>query len=139
MKGKQIIKQEAIKSIFKGNAVYDDDSIPVILQLCLPPNGRIVKQSSENSRKIIFKSKLYSVEFDISAQSTMVLQNGIPGILPRDPQNENRYYASFYTIKVTGTSSMLGRYSEDSKEYKRWHENVLDVASELDWEKINQI
>jgi len=137
MKDKTILEKEEIRAIFKGNAVYDDDSIPVLWQLCLPPNGRLVKRSSDHTRTISLKSKLYSIDFRITAQSTMVMQQGIPGIIVRDPQNENRYYASFYTVNATGTSSLLSKYSEESKEYKRWFENVLDVAAELDWEKIS--
>jgi hypothetical protein len=137
MKEKTILKNEEIRALFKGNTVYDDDSIPVSWQFCLPPNGRLERSVSDHTRTITLKSKLYSIEFRVTGQAMMVMQQGIPNILARNPQNENQYYASFYTINATGTSSLLSKYSEESKYYKRWFENVIDVASELDWEKIS--
>jgi len=126
-----------LQRIFKHNRLVVQPGVDVFPNLVLPPNSNIQTKQTDNERTITISNPKLSVEIRITGQMGGPQQQGIWGVQPPDPEDMNRYTGMFYGVSVIGKIGSTWVYSPEMTTYRRWFDNISDVLSTYDWEKID--
>ncbi len=127
-----------LRKIFSHNKLISTEGILSVDAFVLPPDTTITPSQKDNTRFIIIKNPIATIDIEIFSPSGGVAQQGIWGVLKPDPQNMNRYYSIEYLVKLTMRGSGFNRYSPSFVDYKGWFFNICNILSKYDWEKIDR-
>jgi hypothetical protein len=126
-----------LQTIFTHNRIITHPGVVVFPNLILPPDSTIQTEQTGHERTIKISNSKLSVQIRITRQMGGPQQQGIWGVQPPDPEDMNRYTGMFYGVSVIGKIGSTWVYSPEMTAYRRWFDNISDVLSTYDWEKID--
>lgn len=129
------INFEQFAQLFKHNPLMTQEHMLKPLPLNLPPKSKINCIQDDASTVIESSNSEYNLRIRIYRSVAGPLQYGIPGILPRDIKNMDRYFGISFRVSADAT---LDANNPKIDLYKRWIDNVNDVLATFDWEHIQK-
>lgn len=127
-----------LQKLFKHNSLISHPGVVVMPKLVLPPDSTLQTEQSDHERIIKISNPKLSVQIRITSQMGGVQQQGIWGVQPPDPSDMNRYSGIFFGVTVNGEIGGTWIYSPDMTGYRQWFDNLSDILSKYDWERIDQ-
>lgn len=126
-----------LQTIFKHNRLISHPGVDVFPKLILPPDSTIQTEQTDSERTIKISNPKLSVQIRITGQMGGAQQQGIWGVQSPDPDDMNRFIGMFYGVSVIGEIGSTWVYSPEMTAYRRYFDNLSDVLSTYDWEKID--
>lgn len=133
-----IVKQKELLARFSHNKLITGPGVIVMPQIALPSKCTMTIMPSDKAREIVFSNSYVDLTISVRSPGGGVVQNGVEGVLPADPNDMNRYYVVNYLVNVSMKIRRGRSHSPEMKSYRRWFTNVCGELSDYDWEVVEK-
>lgn len=129
-----------IRSHFSDNLFLKNEKKYNAEGFSLPKDTMVRRKNTGHEREISFESNSSSVKIVISQRHRMPIQQGVLGVIPKDPTDLGRFVELTYSVHFEAELAkywpMPWRKKED---LKRWHENIGAMLEGFDWKSVRSV
>lgn len=142
------LSMEDLAQIFTENPFITTKDVIVWPGFYIPPGttisitGHWSKDAKENptpfERTIRFTSKFAVTTISIFPRGGGVQQQGVLGVVPKDPKEMNRYWLNSYAVNLKTDYSRWDTHSPEVKMIQQWHKDLAGCLRKFDWNDVEK-